>query len=140
MWRASLGVAQFRVAVLREAGGDRSRCEASVTNAGAVDRTAPAIHLSARVVYYGVMAVSRINVTLDDEYAARLTQLAERLHVQEGTVARSLLSQALEEVDPEPRHIADLLNRIPGARERIAEGLADLDAGLRSRSTSCRRT
>ena len=75
------------------------------------------------------MTVSRINVTLDDEHAARLTQLAERLHVQEGTVARSLLSQALEEVDPEPRHIADLLDRIPGARERIAEGLTDLDAG-----------
>jgi len=75
------------------------------------------------------VAVNRINVTLDDEHAARLSQLAERLHVQEGTVARSLLSQALEDVDPEPRHIADLLNRIPGARDRIAAGLADLDAG-----------
>ena len=74
------------------------------------------------------MAVNRINVTLDDEHAARLSQLAERLHVQEGTVARSLLSQALEEIDPDPGHIADLLGRIPGARERIAAGLADLDA------------
>lgn len=74
------------------------------------------------------MAVNRINVTLDDEHAARLSQLAERLHVQEGTVARSLLSQALEEVDPDPRHIAGLLDRIPGARERIGAGLADLDA------------
>jgi predicted transcriptional regulator len=75
------------------------------------------------------VAVNRINVTLDDEHAARLSQLAERLHVQEGTVARSLLSQALEEVDPDPRHIAGLLDRIPGARERIAAGLADLEAG-----------
>jgi predicted transcriptional regulator len=75
------------------------------------------------------MSVNRINVTLDDEHAARLSQLAERLHVQEGTVARSLLSRALEEVDPDPRHIADLLDRIPGARERIAAGLADLEAG-----------
>jgi predicted transcriptional regulator len=74
------------------------------------------------------VAVNRINVTLDDEHAARLSQLAERLHVQEGTVARSLLSQALEETDPDPRHIGDLLDRIPGARERIAAGLADLDA------------
>jgi predicted transcriptional regulator len=80
-------------------------------------------------VYSGLVAVNRINVTLDDEHAARLSHLAERLHVQEGTVARSLLSQALEEVDPDPRRIADLLTRIPGARERIAAGLADLDAG-----------
>lgn len=75
------------------------------------------------------MAVNRINVTLDDEHAVRLSQLAERLHVQEGTIARSLLSQALEDVDPDPRHVADLLDRIAGARERIAAGLADLAAG-----------
>ncbi len=75
------------------------------------------------------MAVNRINVSLDEQHALRLSQLAERLHVQEGTVARSLLSQALDELDPEPERIADLLERIPGARERIDAGLVDLDAG-----------
>jgi predicted transcriptional regulator len=75
------------------------------------------------------VGVTRINVSLDGEHAARLSQLAERLHVQEGTVARSLLSQALEEADPDPRQIADLLDRIPGARDRIAAGVADVDAG-----------
>jgi predicted transcriptional regulator len=80
-------------------------------------------------VYAPSVAINRINVSLDDEHAVRLSQLAERLHVQEGTVARSLLSQALDEVDPEPRQIADLLARIPGAHERIAVGLADLEAG-----------
>ena len=75
------------------------------------------------------MAVSRINVTLDDEYAARLTELAERLHVQEGTVARSLLSQALEEVDPEPRHRRPAEPDPWGSRAH-RQGLADLDAGL----------
>ena len=75
------------------------------------------------------MATNRINVSLDDEHAERLSQLADRLHVQEGTVARSLLSQALDEVEPDPRQLADLLDRIPGARDRIAAGLADLDAG-----------
>ena len=77
----------------------------------------------------GDVSGGRINVSLDEEHAVRLTQLAERLHVQEGTVARSLLSQALDDVDPEPRRISDLLDRLPGARERIAAGLADLDAG-----------
>ena len=75
------------------------------------------------------MAATRINVTLDDEHAVRLSQLAARLHVQAGTVARSLLSQALADGDPDPRQIADLLERIPGAGDRIAAGLADLDAG-----------
>lgn len=75
------------------------------------------------------MEAGRVNVSLDQEHAARLKQLAERLHVQEGTVARSLLSQALDEADPDPRHIADLLDRIPRARARIAAGLADVDAG-----------
>lgn len=39
-----------------------------------------------------------INVTLDDEHAAKLARLAERTHVQEGTLARSLLSTPLDEL------------------------------------------
>ena len=87
------------------------------------------MHETTRFVYHESVGVTRINVSLDDEHAARLSQLAERLHVQEGTVARSLLSQALEESEPDPRQIANLLDRIPGARDRIAAGVADLDAG-----------
>jgi len=41
----------------------------------------------------------RVNVTLDPEHAARLTRLAEHTHVQEGTLARSLLPAAIEEAD-----------------------------------------
>src|ERR1700749_164246 len=47
----------------------------------------------------------RLNVTLDPEHAARLARLAERTHVQEGPLARSLLSVAIEEADPEARNI-----------------------------------
>jgi predicted transcriptional regulator len=75
------------------------------------------------------MGANRINVSLDDARALRLSQLADQLNVQEGTVARSLLSQALDDLAPEPRQITDLLERIPGARERIEAGLADLEAG-----------
>ena len=75
------------------------------------------------------MAVTRINVSLDEPHALRLSQLAEQLHVQEGTVARSLLSQALDDLAPGGRQISDLLDRISGARERITAGLADFDAG-----------
>ncbi|HEX6489518.1 MAG TPA: hypothetical protein VF137_11705 [Candidatus Dormibacteraeota bacterium] len=64
----------------------------------------------------------RLNVTLDAERAARLAQLAQRTHVNEGTLARSLLSQALDEADPDPRHIAALLDGIPGAGQRAELG------------------
>lgn len=61
----------------------------------------------------------RIDVTLDDEHAAKLSLLAKHTHVQEGTLARSLLSSALDQADPKPAHIAALLNGIPGLHERV---------------------
>ena len=74
-------------------------------------------------------ASRRLNVTLDPAYAAKLAKLAERTHVNEGTLARSLLSQALDEADPDPRQIAALLDGVPGALERARQGLDDARAG-----------
>lgn len=71
----------------------------------------------------------RLNITLDPEHAARLTRLAERTHVQEGTLARSLLSTAIEEADPEARSVTALLDGIPGAYERAQAGLAQARTG-----------
>jgi hypothetical protein len=71
----------------------------------------------------------RLNVTLDSAYAAKLAKLAERTHVNEGTLARSLLSQALDDADPDPRHIAELLDGLPGALERAHQGLEDAKSG-----------
>jgi hypothetical protein len=70
-----------------------------------------------------------LNITLDPEHAARLTRLAERTHVQEGTLARSLLSVAIEEADPDARNVAALLDGIPGAYERAQLGLVQGRAG-----------
>jgi predicted transcriptional regulator len=75
------------------------------------------------------MAQRRINVTLDKEHATKLAQLAERVHVQEGTLARSLLSQALDDARPDPADITALLDRIPGAFEAAKRGLRDARAG-----------
>lgn len=72
---------------------------------------------------------NRINVTLDAHYAEKLSQLAQRTNLQEGTLARALLSGALDDADPNPHSIIDLLGSIPGASERISSGLADADAG-----------
>jgi predicted transcriptional regulator len=71
----------------------------------------------------------RINVTLDSVYAVKLSSLAERTHVNEGTLARSLLSQALDEADPDARDVAALLDGLPGAFERAQQGLEDAKAG-----------
>jgi hypothetical protein len=72
---------------------------------------------------------NRINVTLDDKHAAKLTRLAKRTHVQEGTLARSLLSTALDDADPDAPRITEILDAIPGAWERTQEGLAQAARG-----------
>jgi hypothetical protein len=71
----------------------------------------------------------RLNVTLDPQHAAKLARLAERIHVQEGTLARSLLSSALDEADPDADNVVELLDNIPGAYERAQLGLEQARAG-----------
>lgn len=65
----------------------------------------------------------RLNVTLDDEYAAKLTRLAQRTHIQEGTLARSLLSRAIDEADVDADNVVEILDGIPRAFDRAQLGL-----------------
>jgi hypothetical protein len=78
-------------------------------------------------VYYGAM--ERLNITLEDEQAEKLARLAGRMHVQPGTVARSLLSSALDDADPDARNVAELLDGIPSAYERAQLGLRQANSG-----------
>ena len=71
----------------------------------------------------------RLNVTLDPEHAARLARLAARAHVQEGTLARSLLSTAIDDADPDARNIVEILDGIPGAYEHARQSLDRARAG-----------
>lgn len=71
----------------------------------------------------------RLNVTLDDEVAAKLARLAERTHVQEGTLARSLLSQAIDEADVDAQNVVQILDGISGAFERAKLGRQQAAAG-----------
>jgi hypothetical protein len=70
----------------------------------------------------------RLNLTLDDEHAATLARLAERAHLQPGTMARSLLLTALdrtaeqEQQDLGPRDVVALLDGIEGAYDRMELG------------------
>lgn len=71
----------------------------------------------------------RYTIQLDDERSTRIEALAERTHIQAGTLARSLLSTAIDEADPSPAVITELLNNIPGALERHQRGREDAREG-----------
>ena len=73
--------------------------------------------------------MERLNITLDDEPAEKLARLAERMHVEPGTVARSLLSSALEDADPDARNVVELLDGLPGAYQRAKLGFEQATAG-----------
>ena len=65
------------------------------------------------------MRTHRLNITLDAERAAKLARLAARAHVNEGTLARSLLSSALDDSDPDVGTVVGVLEGIDGAWERV---------------------
>ena len=64
----------------------------------------------------------RVNVLLDEERAARLRRMADQSYAAEGTLARSLLSRAIDEAEVDGRTIVEVLLGIPGASESIARG------------------
>jgi hypothetical protein len=75
------------------------------------------------------MVATRLNVALDEASARKLSAVAQRMHVTEGTLARSLLTTAIDESEPEATHIVALLDGIPGAWEDAQEGWRQAHAG-----------
>ena len=73
--------------------------------------------------------VERLNITLDPERAAKLARLADRTHVQPGTIARSLLIDAIDQTDADPANVAALLDGIPRALPRARLGREQARAG-----------
>jgi hypothetical protein len=73
---------------------------------------------------------NRVNVVLDTEHALKLRRLAERTHTNPGTIARSLLTAALDDADPDARNVTALLDGIPGAFEQAERGRDEAEAGL----------
>ena len=73
---------------------------------------------------------NRVNIVLDDTRALKLRRLAERTSTNPGTIARSLLSTALDEADPDPRTITDVLDGIDGAWEDALAGRAEVRSGM----------
>lgn len=58
-----------------------------------------------------------------------MARLAERVHVNEGTLARSLLSTAIDEADPDPENVVTVLDGIDGALERAELGRRQAASG-----------
>lgn len=75
------------------------------------------------------MASERINVTLDPEHASKLARLAARVHVNEGTLARSLLSSAIDDADPNADTVIAVLDGIDGAWDRAQLGRQQAASG-----------
>lgn len=71
----------------------------------------------------------RINVTLDAQQAEKLARMAERTHLQEGTLARSLLSVAIDVADADAAHVHAVLSSIPGSLDRAKAGSREIQAG-----------
>lgn len=61
-----------------------------------------------------------MNVTLRGAAGRRLAELAASLHLRPATLASTVLTNSMEHDDPESQRVTDLLNRIPGAWDRIA--------------------
>lgn len=71
----------------------------------------------------------RLNVSLDEQRASKLARLADRVHVADGTLARSMLSAAIDEADPDADSITDILEGIPGLADRLDRAEAQVAAG-----------
>jgi hypothetical protein len=76
-----------------------------------------------------ISCMDRLNITLDEKQAEKLSRLADRMHVQPGTLARSLLSTAIDDADPDASNVVELLDGIPGAYERAQLGLEQARSG-----------
>lgn len=74
-------------------------------------------------------ATTRLNVTLDREHAEKLRRMAEQSYAAEGTLARSLLSRAIDDAELDGRTMVEILNGIPGATDRVRLGREQIARG-----------
>lgn len=71
----------------------------------------------------------RVNITLDEVQYEKLSRLAAQTHLQEGTLARSLLASALDQAEAGSSDVVDILDGVAGAFERAQLGSTQVRAG-----------
>jgi hypothetical protein len=69
---------------------------------------------------------TRLSVTLDAEHAAKLSRMAEQSDTAEGTLARSLLSRAIDDAELDGRTMVEILNGIPESAAHAQRGRDEL--------------
>lgn len=100
---------------------------AALVGAGSIARESPARYGTASM---GDRVVDQaLIVHLDAAHTARLAEIAERIHLSPESVARSLLSTALDQRDPDATVITAVLDAIPGAFEHAQRGLEEAQSG-----------
>ena len=68
-------------------------------------------------------------MSLDEHRSTKLARLADRAHVPDGTLARSLLAAAIDDADPDAGSVTDILEGIPGLTGRLTEAEDQVEAG-----------
>ena len=75
-------------------------------------------------------AAKQINVRLDKEHARKLAELAAERHVEEVELAGEVLAGALDDFAAlDGARITEILDSIPGSRERAQESLEQARRG-----------
>jgi hypothetical protein len=74
-------------------------------------------------------AAKQINVTLDGEHARKLAELAAERHVEEVELAGEVLAGALDDFGIDGARMTEILDSIPGSRERAKEAMEEVERG-----------
>lgn len=73
-------------------------------------------------ITYAELLGKALHVTLDEHAAQKLAAMAERMHVNEGDAARSPLTSAIDDSEPDAANLVVLLDWIPGAWQDAQDG------------------
>jgi predicted transcriptional regulator len=74
-------------------------------------------------------AAKQISVRLDSAHARRLAELAKERQIEEVELAGEVLAGALDGFELDGARITEMLDSIPGSRERAQEGLEQARRG-----------
>ena len=75
-------------------------------------------------------AAKQIKIRLDGEHARKLAELAAERHVEEIELASEVLAGALDEIEEmDGARITEILDSIPGSRERAEEAMDQVKRG-----------
>ena len=73
--------------------------------------------------------MGQISVTIDDEHARRLAELAAQRAVGADVMAGEMITEALDDFELDGARYTEILDAIPGSRERAREAMQQAERG-----------